>query len=520
MTELVPCPSCKTPTSQTLLSEAAWYPYWQQADGGCPACVQHNLLATLLNEGEEAFHASVGAAWSVDHKGAYAALPTPLRLHADPRVQGRGVTIAFLDSGFYPHPDLVCPANRIRAWVDAGTPNIQALEFASEQTPQWPGWNDAEGWQWHGMMTSTVAAGNGFNSHGLFAGLASEANVVLIQVREADGHISNESITRGLRWVAEHRERLGIRVVSMSVSGEMVEPLYGNPVDSAVEQLVERGISVMAAAGNDGVRRLIPPATAPLALTVGGTDDHNSFTNEEVELWHSNYGEASNLMPKPELVAPSIWLATPLLPGSKEAIKAEDLFSRIGKGSADLGEQIQKLKLITPHYQHSDGTSFAAPIVASTVACMLEANPTLTPILIRQILTATAHPVSGAPRELQGAGAVHPGRAVAAAYAEHHGAEALITITPTVTPAGVVFLLHDHGAKSLRVLGSWNNWQRPGLPASQREHGLWMTRPLPLPKGQYTYKFFVNDSDWKDDPANPEKVPDGQGGLNSTFVVK
>jgi len=520
MTELVPCPSCKTPTSQALLSEAAWYPYWQRADGGCPACVQHNLLATLLNEGPEAFHASVGAAWSVDHKGAYAALPTPLRLHADPRVQGRGVTIAFLDSGFYPHPDLVCPANRIRAWVDAGSAHIQAIEFEKEITPQWPGWNAAEGWQWHGMMTSSVAAGNGFQSHGLFAGLASEAHVVLIQVREADGRITNESITRGLRWVAEHRERLGIRVVSMSVSGEMVEPLLGNPVDSAVEELVERGISVVAAAGNDGVRRLIPPATAPLALTVGGTDDHNAFTEEEVELWHSNYGEASNFTPKPELVAPSIWLATPLLPGSKEAQKAEDLFTRIGKGREDLGELIQKLKLITPHYQHSDGTSFAAPIVASTVACMLEANPALTPILIRQILTSTAHPVSGAPKEHQGAGAVHPGRAVAAALAEHHHAESLIKVTPSVTPAGVVFLLHDHGVKSLRVFGSWNNWVQPGLAARAREQGLWLTRPLRLAKGQYAYKFLVNETDWQDDPANPQKVSDGHGGLNSSFVVK
>jgi len=519
MTDRVPCPTCKKPTAPELLPEAFWYPFWQRADGACPACVQQNLLATLLKEGEEAFHASAGAAWSVDHKGAYAALPTPLRLHADPRVQGRGTVIAFLDSGFYPHPDLVQPKNRIRAWVDAGSARVEAMEFAGEETPKWPGWNAASGWQWHGMMTSTVAAGNGFLSHGLFAGLASEAKVILIQVRENGGHISNESITRGLLWLAEHAERLGVRVVSMSVSGEAVEPLYGNRVDAAVEELVKRGISVVAAAGNDGVRRLIPPATAPLALTIGGSDDHNSFSDQEVEIWHSNYGEASNSMPKPELVAPSIWLATPLLPGSQEAQKAVDFFARTGKGGADLGEQIQKLKLITPYYQHSDGTSFAAPIVASTVACMLEANPSLSPILIRQILTSTAHAVAGAPLDQQGAGAVHPGRAVAAAYAEHHGGTKLVNITPSVTPAGVVFVLHDHQVKNLRVLGSWNDWVQPGLAARQRENGIWMTRPLPLAKGEYSYKFLVNDGHWMDDPANPHKVGDGHGGVNSSFVI-
>src|SRR5512141_3028654 len=33
-------------------------------------------------------------------------LPTPLRMDADERFTGRGVTMAFLDSGFYAHPDL------------------------------------------------------------------------------------------------------------------------------------------------------------------------------------------------------------------------------------------------------------------------------------------------------------------------------------------------------------------------------------------------------------------------------
>ena len=45
-------------------------------------------------------------------------LPTPVRLGADERFRGRGVTIAFLDSGFYPHADLVEPRTRILRFVD------------------------------------------------------------------------------------------------------------------------------------------------------------------------------------------------------------------------------------------------------------------------------------------------------------------------------------------------------------------------------------------------------------------
>src|SRR5260370_7174284 len=40
-------------------------------------------------------------------------IPTPMRLDAPAEFRGRGVTIAFLDSGFYAHPDLSKPRDRI-----------------------------------------------------------------------------------------------------------------------------------------------------------------------------------------------------------------------------------------------------------------------------------------------------------------------------------------------------------------------------------------------------------------------
>src|SRR5689334_3224043 len=55
-------------------------------------------------------------------------LPTPLRLDASPAYTGRGVTIAFLDSGFYAHPDLTQPANRILKYVNLVDPMSSSLE--------------------------------------------------------------------------------------------------------------------------------------------------------------------------------------------------------------------------------------------------------------------------------------------------------------------------------------------------------------------------------------------------------
>ncbi len=520
---LEPCSVCGKPFEASLLAEARWYPYWEREDGACPACVQENLLRVLLAHGDEALHQAVQTVWPLDVEAVFGVLPTRLRLHADPRFLGQGVTIAFLDSGFYPHPDLVQPRNRIRVWADATCDPVIALRFAPEDLPQWPQWNQALESQWHGTMTSTVAAGNGFLSHGLYAGLACSAELVLIQVRDSSGHISNASIQRGLNWLAQNGPEFGVRVVSLSVCGDPVSPLRGNGVDEAVADLVKLGICVVAAAGNDGERRLLPPATAPHALTVGGLDDKNVFDHAEVSLWHSNYGTASNEAPKPELVAPSIWVAAPILPLSEIAREALSLFSRGANrrshGSLEDKLRTEELKLITPAYQHVEGTSFAAPLVAGTIACLLEANAHLTPRLVRDLLIETAQTLPGVDRERQGAGALNPGLAVARAMAERHDSTVEHRQSPWFSGDGVVFSLHDHRAESVQVLGSWNDWRTPGLSATSMDQGLWRTSPLGLPPGKYAYKFLLDGRIWLDDPGNPHKSHDGAGGLNSVVVI-
>src|SRR5260370_549354 len=63
------------------------------------------------------------------------------------------------------------------------------------------------------------------------------------------------------------------------------------------------------------------------------------------------------------------------------------------------------------------GTSFAAPIVAGTVALMLQANKSLTPLLVKAILSQSAQPLSGFSNKTQsvlseGAGLVNAAAAV------------------------------------------------------------------------------------------------------------
>jgi len=55
--------------------------------------------------------------------------------------------------------------------------------------------------------------------------------------------------------------------------------------------------------------------------------------------------------------------------------------------------------------------------------------------------------------------------------------------------------------------------------AAGAETGLWETAPRKLPPGEYAYKFLIDGWRWLDDPGNPRKIHDGNGGLNSVLVV-
>src|SRR5262245_31772160 len=114
-------------------------------------------------------------------------LPTPERIRAAYDYTGRGVVIAFIDSGFYPHPDL---EGRILLHVDASTNRVveQAAGFESSDL------------SWHGQMTSVIAAGDGKTSGGKYRGIAPDAKLVLVKVSTPRGHIKETDILRGLRW--------------------------------------------------------------------------------------------------------------------------------------------------------------------------------------------------------------------------------------------------------------------------------------------------------------------------------
>jgi serine protease AprX len=298
------------------------------------------------------------------------------------------------------------------------------------------------------MMTSVVAAGNGGLAEGFYRGIASDANLVLVKIGRT-GRIREDEIQRGLEWVLVHAKEHQVRVINISAGGDFEGSYLTNPLSQTVERCTLAGITVVCAVGNSGHlpgHPVLPPASAPSCIAVGGLDDQNSMDRARRGMYRSSYGPTIDGLQKPEVIAPGIWVAAPILLDTPTALEAK-LYSKLNAASdedlraliasrpgldKDLDEsaslpiyllrQLITVKLregnvINQHYKYVDGTSFAAPIVSSIIACLLEANPRLSPAQIKRCLIDTAERVPGVEIDRQGWGVVSARHAVELALA-------------------------------------------------------------------------------------------------------
>src|ERR1051326_2871928 len=98
-----------------------------------------------------------------------------------------------------------------------------------------------------------------------------------------------------------------------------------------------QGIVVVCAggkAGHFGTHPVFSPPSSPSCIAVGGLDDHNSLNRAKRGMYRSSYGPTIDGLQKPEVIAPSIWLAAPILPGTPTAEEAA-LLTKLKAASDD-----------------------------------------------------------------------------------------------------------------------------------------------------------------------------------------
>jgi serine protease AprX len=403
---------------------------------------------------------------------------------------------------------------------------------------------------WHGTMTSVVCAGDGYLSNGLYKGIASDASLVLVKVMNSEGKITTENISKALQWVEKNHVKYEIRLINMSLGDDAEGSWKHSEVDVLAEKLIKKGISIVAAVGNDDRASIKPPANSPNVITVGGWDDNNCLNGSENKLYHSSFGKTDDELHKPELIANAMWIAAPILPGTPEQEAAASLYQLQQTGDERLKEKIltsanktgikigeiekndvtfwkeklknriQESKYISPHYMHVDGTSFAAPIVTAVIAQMLEINPGLTPPQIRTILFSTANRLPGLPPEQQGYGVIHPGKAIIKTLQNFFTMKKHTSPFINKRKKAIEFYMQNPCASHISLAGSFNHWAHDSLLMEPSANGLWKIEIPMLPKGTYQYKFFADDKTWLEDIDNPLREPDGVNGFNSILIVE
>lgn len=361
------CPVCGIPCDPRLLAEsgallptvarliATDHPTWHPNHGLCPHCAQRFAAKVASERATTSLQTQSDppTTFPYYHPSEESVRSQSERLPDYSTLGGSGVTVAFLDSGYYPHPDLlVAPrwAASLPPWERLSATDLQRLlqdrplrlaqyvdltdggeRLGLDQPSLWDGAGDS----WHGQMTTTLVAGNGLLSGGRYRGYAPQATLLPIKIGRGGGRIPEEDILRGLQWLLrdENWARYHVRVLNISVGGDFAQPWRENPVARAAEELIARGVFIAAAAGNSGREELRAPASAPSVMTVGGVDDGNRPWStvaalQQVGLYPHNYGSVLPVHPKmggtaglprlqkPELLALARWLPAPILPVS------------------------------------------------------------------------------------------------------------------------------------------------------------------------------------------------------------
>ena len=169
--------------------------------------------------------------------------------------RGVGVTVAVIDSGSGPHPDL--DAN-----LDAGRTMFGFIDSAGEIDVDVAG---------HGSHVAGIIAAVADNAIG-GSGVAPQSRILPIRVLDSLGSGDSKDVSKAVRFAVDS----GVRVINLSLGGST----ESTSLTAAIQYAVDRNVLVVAAAGN-GAADSTPkwPGASDLTIAVTAVDRYNSVTS-------------------------------------------------------------------------------------------------------------------------------------------------------------------------------------------------------------------------------------------------
>ncbi len=254
---------------------------------------------------------------------------------------GKGVTVAVLDSGIYPHIDY---ADRIIGFFDGIRRKTKPYDD-----------------QGHGTHIAGIIGGDGRASGGTYKGMAPGCNLVALKVLDGKGNGEAEYVVEAIHRLLENKNRYRVRILNLSV-GTLPEAGTEEKTSlvKAAEEAWDAGIVVVAAAGNNGPKpmSITTPGISRKVITVGSSERDKTDKRGEILEGASSRGPTPFCIRKPEILAP-------------------------GKG-------IISCRNAKNGYVSKTGTSMATAVVSGAIALLLEKYPYLSPAEVKLALYHSA----------------------------------------------------------------------------------------------------------------------------------
>ncbi len=406
----------------------------------------------------------------------YASVAGAAALHLQ-GITGRGVTVAVLDSGLWETEAL--------ATNTSGKPRVLARYDAIKNTTETEVFDESG----HGTHMTSVIAHSGAvtvngNPTGTFKGIAPDANLVAVKAFNVEGQGALLDIVRAVQWVVDNQEAYNIRVLNLSFSQRPRWHYWEDPINQAVMRAWAAGITVVAAAGNEGPEPMTigSPGNIPYIITVGAITD--SWTPDSRDDDYipdfSSRGPTPSAHIKPDIVAPGGHI------------------TGIARPESTLTQEHPEYMLSTGEFVMT-GSSQAAALVSGIIALLLQLEPQLSADEIKCKLTSSAEPAINGDGLLayspfqQGHGQVNATRAVTLGQSGCGNSDLSIKLD----------LSNEEHLQGPAIVEADGSASLPGLKK--------MVSPRPSEKGlSKTRKWGVKDHIERPGPATPTAKPNGR----------
>ena len=322
-------------------------------------------------------------------------------------ISGKGITVLINDSGVDgTHADIQFGTHLVQNAVGSTNPHAYSNLLPVAYLENIPNSDNNSG---HGTHVAGIVGGTGAKSGGKYMGVAPGANLI--------GYGSGAALfvldgLGGFDYAITNQFMYGIRVITNSwgTSGTF-DP--NDPINIASKLAYDRGIVVLFAAGNSGPGENThnPYAIAPWVISVAAGDKHGvlaDFSSRGVKGQTGTFqidGETWTYENRPTITAPGVGIISTRAVGPVSSLGATTDVNTIEPA-------------YLPFYTTMDGTSMATPHAAGVVALMLEANRSLSPAQVKDILQKTATNMPGYESWEDGAGYINAYAAVD--YAINH----------------------------------------------------------------------------------------------------